>query len=61
MVYHAFMPFSSPDISPADVKVSMNLRVTLAYRNQLIDEAAKRGVSMNALLVHAVEKEVKPK
>ena len=55
------MPFSSPNISPADVKVTMNLRVPLSYRNQLVKEANKRSMSINALLVHAMEKEVPPK
>jgi len=55
------MPFSSTDIDPADVKVNVNLRVTLAYRNQLVERAAQRGLSLNSMLVHAVEKEVPPK
>ena len=48
------MPFKSPEISARDVKVSMNLRVPLSYRNQLIEEANVRSISLNALLVLAV-------
>jgi len=54
------MPFKSPEISARDVKVSMNLRVPLSYRNQLIEEANVRSMSLNALLVLAVEREVPP-
>ena len=61
MVYHHVMPFSSPKLAPEEVKVVMNVRVTLGYRNQLVKEAAKRNLSLNGLLVHAVEREVPPK
>jgi hypothetical protein len=54
MWYHHTMPFTSPDIQPADVKVTMNMRVTLAYRNQLVATAREQRISINSLLIDAI-------
>lgn len=60
MIYHSLMPFQSPEILPEEVKVTMNVRVPLSYRNQLVERAAAQGISLNALLVHAIENAVPP-
>jgi len=45
---------------PANVTVQMNLRVPYFYREQLIAEARKRGLSINRLLVNALVASIPP-
>ena len=45
---------------PQDVTVQMNLRVPYFYREQMIAEARKRGISINRLLVNLLVTSLPP-
>ena len=49
----------STDLS--DVKIQIALRVPVPYRDQLANEAARRRMSLNALLVEALMKQIPPR
>jgi len=50
----------TPRADPQDVTVQMNLRVPYFYREQLIAEARKRGISINRLMVNLLVQSLPP-
>lgn len=45
---------------PRDVSVQMNIRVPYFYREQLVDEARRNGVSINRYIVTLLVKALPP-
>jgi len=49
------MPFRSSDTEPENLKVSLNVRVTWRQREQLRQEAIDRKISLNQLILDALD------
>jgi predicted HicB family RNase H-like nuclease len=56
---HLKEPLATPS-DPRDVSVQMNLRVPYHYREQLVAEAKRQGMSINRFLINLLVRSLPP-